>query len=85
MAFTLKLKKVDPAVIDEKVRSAAETLGITAYLDRKPKALSGGQRSELADVPFGIGILRDGELDGERQLALDESRAHAVGTKLRLL
>ena len=44
MAFTLKLKKVDPQVIDEKVRAAAETLGITAYLDRKPKALSGGQR-----------------------------------------
>ena len=48
MAFTLKLKKVDPAVIDEKVRSAAETLGITAYLDRKPKALSGGQRQRVS-------------------------------------
>ena len=48
MAFTLKLKKVDPKVIDEKVRSAAETLGITQYLDRKPKALSGGQRQRVA-------------------------------------
>ena len=48
MAFTLKLKKVDPQVIDEKVRAAAETLGITAYLDRKPKALSGGQRQRVA-------------------------------------
>ena len=48
MAFTLKLKKVDPQVIDEKVRAAAETLGITPYLDRKPKALSGGQRQRVA-------------------------------------
>ena len=56
MAFTLKLKKVDPAVIDEKVRSAAETLGITPYLDRKPKALSGGQRQRVA---IGRAIVRD--------------------------
>ena len=56
MAFTLKLKKVDPKVIDEKVRSAAETLGITQYLDRKPKALSGGQRQRVA---IGRAIVRD--------------------------
>ena len=56
MAFTLKLKKVDPQVIDEKVRAAAETLGITAYLDRKPKALSGGQRQRVA---IGRAIVRD--------------------------
>ena len=37
MAFTLKLKKVDPQVIDQKVRAAAETLGITAYLDRSQR------------------------------------------------
>lgn len=56
MAFTLKLKKVDSQVIDEKVRAAAETLGITAYLDRKPKALSGGQRQRVA---IGRAIVRD--------------------------
>lgn len=56
MAFTLKLKKVNPQVIDEKVRAAAETLGITAYLDRKPKALSGGQRQRVA---IGRAIVRD--------------------------
>ena len=44
MAFTLELKKVPKDEIDRKVRSAAEILGITEYLDRKPKALSGGQR-----------------------------------------
>ncbi|MBF0911509.1 MAG: ABC transporter ATP-binding protein [Atopobiaceae bacterium] len=56
MAFTLKLKKVDPKIIDEKVRAAAETLGITDYLDRKPKALSGGQRQRVA---IGRAIVRD--------------------------
>ena len=44
MAFSLKLKKVPKQEIDKKVREAAEILGITEYLDRKPKALSGGQR-----------------------------------------
>ncbi|MGM9545272.1 MAG: ABC transporter ATP-binding protein, partial [Vescimonas sp.] len=44
MAFSLKLKKVPKEEIDKKVRQAAEILDITQYLDRKPKALSGGQR-----------------------------------------
>ena len=48
MAFTLELKKVPKDEIDRKVRSAAEILGITEYLDRKPKALSGGQRQRVA-------------------------------------
>ncbi|MBO4872210.1 MAG: sn-glycerol-3-phosphate ABC transporter ATP-binding protein UgpC [Lachnospiraceae bacterium] len=48
MAFSLQLKKVDKAEIDRKVREAAEILGITEYLNRKPKALSGGQRQRVA-------------------------------------
>ena len=36
MAFSLKLKKVPKQEIDKKVREAAEILGITEYLDRKP-------------------------------------------------
>ena len=48
MAFSLKLKKVPKKEIDKKVREAAEILGITEYLDRKPKALSGGQRQRVA-------------------------------------
>ncbi|KQY96476.1 ABC transporter ATP-binding protein [Brevundimonas sp. Root1423] len=40
MAFGLKLAKADKAEIDRRVRGAAETLNITDYLDRKPKALS---------------------------------------------
>ena len=56
MAFSLKLKKVDKATIDKKVREAAEILDITQYLDRKPKALSGGQRQRVA---IGRAIVRN--------------------------
>ncbi len=48
MAFGLKLRKVPKETIDQKVKAAAEILGITDYLSRKPKALSGGQRQRVA-------------------------------------
>ncbi len=48
MAFGLKLRKTPKAEIDKKVKEAAEILGISQYLDRKPKALSGGQRQRVA-------------------------------------
>ncbi len=48
MAFGLKLRKYPPEEIDQRVREAAEILGITNLLDRKPKELSGGQRQRIA-------------------------------------
>ncbi len=48
MAFGLKLRKFPRAEIDERVRQAADVLGLTTVLDRKPKALSGGQRQRVA-------------------------------------
>ena len=48
MAFALKLRKVDKAEIDRRVREAAEILEITEYLHRRPKELSGGQRQRVA-------------------------------------
>ena len=48
MAFGLKMRKVPKAVIKEKVLAAAETLGITEYLNSKPKEMSGGQRQRVA-------------------------------------
>jgi multiple sugar transport system ATP-binding protein len=56
MAFALKLKKTPKEDIDVKVREVAEILGITQYLDRKPKALSGGQRQRVA---IGRAMVRD--------------------------
>ena len=48
MAFGLKLRKFKKADIDVRVKDAAEILGISDYLQRRPKALSGGQRQRVA-------------------------------------
>ena len=48
IAFSLRLQKVPEDEIYEKVTNAAEILGITDYLLRKPRALSGGQRQRVA-------------------------------------
>ncbi len=56
MAFSLKPKKAPKDEIDRKVREAAEILDITQYLDRKPKALFGGQRQRVA---IGRAIVRN--------------------------
>ena len=48
MAFGLKLRKVPKKEIEKSVKEAAEILGITELLKRKPKALSGGQRQRVA-------------------------------------
>jgi len=48
MAFSLTLRKEDPNVIHEKVLAAAEILGLTDQLNKKPKQLSGGQRQRVA-------------------------------------
>ena len=74
MAFSLKLKKVPKQEIDKKVREAAEILGITEYLDRKPKALSGGQRQRVA---IGRAIVRNPQV-----LLMDEPLSN-LDAKLR--
>ena len=48
MAFALKMAKVPADERKKRVEEAAEILGLTEYLDRKPKALSGGQRQRVA-------------------------------------
>lgn len=59
MAFGLKLRKVNKKEIEQKVNEAAEILGLTEYLGRKPKALSGGQRQRVA---LGRAIVRDAKV-----------------------
>ena len=56
LAFSLRLRKMKNEEIHKKVCEAAEILGITEYLGRKPKALSGGQRQRVA---IGRAIVRD--------------------------
>ena len=48
MGFALKLRKVDRAEIDRRVREAAEILDLSDLLKKKPKNLSGGQRQRVA-------------------------------------
>ena len=48
MAFGLKLRKFKKSLIRERVQEAADILGITELLGRRPKALSGGQRQRVA-------------------------------------
>ena len=59
MAFPLRLKKVPQEQVYEKVVAAAEILGITEYLTRKPRALSGGQRQRVA---IGRAMVRDSKV-----------------------
>ncbi len=56
LAFGLKLRKTPKAEIDRRVKEAAEILGITELLDRKPRQLSGGQRQRVA---VGRAIVRE--------------------------
>ena len=56
MAFALKMRKTDKKIIEQKVKEAAEILGLTEYLDRKPSQLSGGQRQRVA---LGRAIVRN--------------------------
>ena len=59
MAFPLRLKKVPQDEVYARVTNAAEILGITEYLTRKPRALSGGQRQRVA---IGRAMVRDSKV-----------------------
>ncbi len=74
MEFPLKLKKFPKEEIKQRVDQAAEILGITQYLDRKPKALSGGQRQRVA---IGRAIVREPKV-----LLMDEPLSN-LDAKLR--
>src|SRR3569623_3501961 len=56
MAFSLKLRKADSKVTNQRVDDAARILNLTQLLDRYPRELSGGQRQRVA---MGRAIVRD--------------------------
>ena len=74
MAFSLTVRKEHPNVIHEKVMAAAEILGLTDQLNKKPKQLSGGQRQRVA---MGRAIVRTPKV-----FLFDEPLSN-LGAKLR--
>jgi multiple sugar transport system ATP-binding protein len=56
MAFGLKMRKLDKAEIDRRVRDAARVLGLEDILRKRPRTLSGGQRQRVA---MGRAIVRE--------------------------
>jgi len=56
IGFALKMQKLPKGEIAKRVRDAAEVMGITQWLDRKPTQLSGGQRQRVA---MGRAIVRE--------------------------
>jgi multiple sugar transport system ATP-binding protein len=56
MAFSLKLRKADAKITNERVASTARILNLDPLLDRYPRELSGGQRQRVA---MGRAIVRD--------------------------
>lgn len=59
LAFGLKIKKVNKKTIRARVMEAAQILEIEELLDRKPKAMSGGQNQRVA---IGRAIVRNPEV-----------------------
>ncbi|WP_099778661.1 ABC transporter ATP-binding protein [Streptococcus suis] len=59
MAFGLKLRKYSKDEIKKRVEEAAQILGLTEFLERKPADLSGGQRQRVA---MGRAIVRDAKV-----------------------
>ena len=59
MGFSLLMHHHKKEEIDQKVKAAAEILGLTDLLDRKPAALSGGQRQRVA---LGRAIVRNSKI-----------------------
>ncbi|MEO8070228.1 MAG: ABC transporter ATP-binding protein [Acidobacteriota bacterium] len=56
LAFGLRVRGIEPALISERVRRTAASLDLEALLDRKPSQLSGGQRQRVA---LGRAIVRE--------------------------
>jgi len=56
LSFALRIKRIDKAIVDERVNYTADILGLKPLLDRYPRQLSGGQRQRVA---MGRAIVRD--------------------------
>jgi glycerol transport system ATP-binding protein len=74
IASPLRVAGLEKTAIDKRVRSAADLLGLTPMLDRRPAELSGGQQQRTA---IARAIVKDSDL-----ILLDEPLAN-LDYKLR--
>jgi len=56
LAFPLQMRKIPKSEIEQRVKNAAEILGIQPLLRRRPRQLSGGQQQRVA---LGRALVRD--------------------------
>jgi multiple sugar transport system ATP-binding protein len=84
MGFSLKLRGAPRAQIDDRVRRAADILGLNPLLERYPRQLSGGQRQRVA---MGRAIVRDPQvfLFDEPLSNLDAKLRVAMRTEIKEL
>ena len=84
LAFGLKLRKHDKATIDRRIGAAAETLGLTTMMDKRPGQMSGGQRQRVA---LGRALVREPSvfLLDEPLSNLDAKLRHSVRTEIARL
>ena len=75
IAFPLQMRKLPKSEIDKKVRAAAQLLGMTDLLERRPRELSGGQQQRVA---LGRALVRD-----PRAFLMDEPLSN-LDAKLRV-
>jgi multiple sugar transport system ATP-binding protein len=75
IAYGLKIRRMDKAEIDRRVKKAADMLELGPLLNRKPKQLSGGQRQRVA---MGRAIVR------EPQVFLMDEPLSNLDAKLRV-
>ena len=75
IAYGLKMRRMDKAEIEKRVKRAADMLELGPLLDRKPKQLSGGQRQRVA---MGRAIVR------EPQVFLMDEPLSNLDAKLRV-
>jgi ABC-type sugar transport system ATPase subunit len=75
LGFGLKIRRVPPAEIAQRVATASQLLGLADLLERRPKQLSGGQMQRVA---LGRALVRDAEV-----FLLDEPLSN-LDAKLRV-